>query len=161
MATLLLRDAQCVATMDGERRELRGASIFIRGHRVEAIGPAAELPQAADAVIDARGHLVVPGLVNTHHHMYQSLTRAVPGVQDAELFAWLQGLYPVWAGLTPEMVRVSTQVAMAELLLSGCTTSSDHLYIYPNGVRLVQCSMLGGINKSDAFWRRARRKPQR
>ncbi|MCB2026733.1 MAG: 8-oxoguanine deaminase, partial [Ottowia sp.] len=90
----------------------------------------------ADEVIDAGAHLVTPGLVNTHHHMYQSLTRAVPGVQDAELFTWLRGLYPIWGGLTPEMVQVSTQVAMAELLLSGCTTSSDHLYIYPNGVRL-------------------------
>ncbi|RYY83283.1 MAG: 8-oxoguanine deaminase, partial [Comamonadaceae bacterium] len=102
----------------------------------EAIGPAADLPAQADETIDAGRHLVVPGLVNTHHHMYQSLTRALPGVQDAELFSWLRGLYPVWAGLTPEMVRVSTQVAMAELLLSGCTTSSDHLYLYPNGVRL-------------------------
>jgi cytosine/adenosine deaminase-related metal-dependent hydrolase len=79
---------------------------------------------------------VVPGLVNTHHHMYQSLTRAVRAVQDAELFSWLKGLYPIWARLTPEMVRVSTQVAMAELLLSGCTTTSDHLYLFPGGVRL-------------------------
>ncbi|MFN7210597.1 MAG: 8-oxoguanine deaminase, partial [Aggregatilineales bacterium] len=92
--------------------------------------------ESAHEVIDARGLLVVPGMVNTHHHMYQSLTRALPGVQDAELFSWLRGLYPVWAGLTPEMVRVSTQVAMAELLLSGCTTSSDHLYLYPNDCRL-------------------------
>jgi cytosine/adenosine deaminase-related metal-dependent hydrolase len=89
-----------------------------------------------DEVIDARAHVVIPGMVNTHHHMVQSLTRAVPGVQNAELFTWLKGLYPIWAGLTPEMVTVSHQVAMAELLLSGCTTSSDHLYIYPNGVRL-------------------------
>jgi len=133
MNTLLIRNATCVATFDDTRTELKDASVFVRGHRVEAIGPAADLPQTADEVIDARGHLVVPGLVNTHHHMYQSLTRAMPGVQDAELFSWLRGLYPIWAGLTPEMVRVSTQVAMAELLLSGCTTSSDHLYIYPNG----------------------------
>ena len=87
-------------------------------------------------MIDASRHLVTPGLVNTHHHMYQSLTRAMPGMQNAELFGWLQGLYPLWAGFTPDMVQVSTQVAMAELLMSGCTTSSDHLYIYPNGVRL-------------------------
>jgi len=133
MKTLLIRNATCVATFDGAGTELKDASVFVRGHRVEAIGPAADLPQTADEVIDARGHLVMPGLVNTHHHMYQSLTRAIPGVQDAELFSWLRGLYPIWAGLTPEMVQVSTQVAMAELLLSGCTTSSDHLYIYPNG----------------------------
>jgi cytosine/adenosine deaminase-related metal-dependent hydrolase len=133
---LLIREAALIATCDGERRELASASILIRGNRIEAIGPAALLPQAADEVIDARGHLVVPGLINTHHHMYQSLTRAIRAVQDAELFSWLRGLYPIWAGLTPEMVRVSTQVAMAELLLSGCTTSSDHLYLFPNGVRL-------------------------
>jgi cytosine/adenosine deaminase-related metal-dependent hydrolase len=133
MPTLLIRNATCVATFDDARRELADASVFIRDHRIEAIGASAELPQTADEVIDARGHLVLPGLVNTHHHMFQSLTRAIPGVQDAELFAWLRGLYPIWAGLTPEMVQVSTQVAMAELLLSGCTTSSDHLYIYPNG----------------------------
>jgi len=136
MTTLLIRNATCVATFDDARTEWRDASVFVRENRVEAIGPAAELPQTADDVIDALGHLVVPGLVNTHHHMYQSLTRAIRAVQDAELFSWLRGLYPIWAGLTPEMVHVSTQVAMAELLLSGCTTSSDHLYIYPNGVRL-------------------------
>ena len=140
MKTLLIRNAHCVATFDHanplQARELRDASVFIRGNRIEAIAAAADLPQTADEVIDARGHLVTPGLVNTHHHMVQSLTRAIPGVQNAELFSWLRGLYPLWAGLTPEMVQVSTQVAMAELLLSGCTTSSDHLYIYPNGVRL-------------------------
>jgi len=135
-STLLIRNARCIATMDDAGREWRDASILVRGKIIEAIGAAGDLPQAADEVIDARGHLVTPGLVNTHHHMYQSLTRAVPAVQNAELFSWLRGLYPIWAGLTPEMVRVSTQVAMAELLLSGCTTSSDHLYIYPGGVRL-------------------------
>ena len=134
--TLLIRDATCIATLDDARTELRDASVFIRGHRIEAIGPAADLPPSADDEIDARGHLVVPGLVNTHHHMFQSLTRAIPAVQDAELFSWLRGLYPIWAGLTPDSVRVSTQLAMAELLLAGCTTSSDHLYIHPNGVRL-------------------------
>jgi 8-oxoguanine deaminase len=140
MPTLLIRHADCVATFDDpnptQARELRQASVFIRDHRIEAIGPAAELPATADEVIDARGHLVLPGLVNTHHHMYQSLTRAIPQAQNAELFGWLRALYPIWAGLTPEMVQVSSRVAMAELLLSGCTTSSDHLYLYPNGVRL-------------------------
>ena len=136
MPTLLIHNAAMVATLDAANHELANASILIRDRLVEAIGPAADLPAEADEVIDARGHLVTPGLVNTHHHMFQSLTRAIPGVQNAELFGWLRGLYPIWAGLTPEMVRVSTQVAMAELLLSGCTTSSDHLYLYPNGVRL-------------------------
>jgi 8-oxoguanine deaminase len=136
MSTLLIRNADCVATFDDARTELRGASVFVRDNFIEAIGAADALPQSADRVIDAKRHLVVPGLVNTHHHMYQSLTRAIPSVQDAELFGWLRGLYPIWAGLTPEMVRVSTQVAMAELLLSGCTTSSDHLYVFPDGVRL-------------------------
>ncbi len=135
-ATLLIRHADVVATLDDARRELTNASVFIRGAAIEAIGPASELPQSADEVIDARGHVVIPGLINTHHHMYQSLTRAIPAAQNAELFGWLKALYPIWAGLTPEMIRVSTQVAMAELLLSGCTTSSDHLYLYPNGVRL-------------------------
>ena len=140
MPILLIRNADCVATFDhpdpAQARELRQASVFIRDHRIEAIGPAAELPTTADEVIDARGHLVLPGLVNTHHHIYQSLTRAIPQAQNAELFGWLRALYPIWAGLTPEMVQVSSRVAMAELLLSGCTTSSDHLYLYPNGVRL-------------------------
>ena len=136
--TLLIRDADLLVTMDDNRRELPGASLLLRGPQIEAIWPAGQLPPmpAADEVIDARGHAVLPGLVNTHHHMFQSLTRVLPAAQDAELFGWLRTLYPVWAGLTPEMVRVSTQLAMAELLLSGCTTSSDHLYLYPNGVRL-------------------------
>ena len=140
MPTLLIRHAECIATMDEARTEWRDGWLFIRDHCIEALGPMSALPaglaESADRVIDARGHVVIPGMVNTHHHMYQSLTRAVPAVQNAELFSWLRGLYPIWAGLTPEMVQVSTQVAMAELLLSGCTTSSDHLYIYPNGVRL-------------------------
>ncbi len=143
MPSLLIHRARCVATLDHadptQASELCDASIFIRDQRIAYIGPETGLPEdarSADETIDARHHLVTPGLVNTHHHMYQSLTRAIPGVQNAELFSWLRGLYPIWAGLTPEMVFVSTQVAMAELLLSGCTTSSDHLYLYPNGVRL-------------------------
>jgi 8-oxoguanine deaminase len=143
MGTLLIHNARAIAAFDNadpaQSTELRNASIYIEGNRIAFIGATADLPPEAlqaDEVINACHHLVTPGLVNTHHHMYQSLTRAIPEVQNAELFGWLRGLYPIWAGLTPEMVQVSTQIAMAELLLSGCTTSSDHLYIYPNGVRL-------------------------
>ncbi|NBY04454.1 MAG: 8-oxoguanine deaminase, partial [Betaproteobacteria bacterium] len=140
MPSLLIHQAQCIASLDDAGTEWHNASIWVRDGLIQGIVNADEVPpdglSKVDEVIDARHHVVVPGLVNTHHHMVQSLTRAVPAVQNAELFSWLQGLYPIWAGLTPEMVQVSNQVAMAELLLSGCTTSSDHLYIYPNGVRL-------------------------
>ncbi|HJE23664.1 MAG TPA: 8-oxoguanine deaminase [Methylorubrum populi] len=136
MTSLLLRNADVLVTMDTERREIRGGGVYIEDNRIVAVGPSDGLPDTADEVIDMTGHVVLPGLVNTHHHMYQTLTRAVPAAQDSELFGWLKALYPIWARLTPEMVRVSTQTAMAELILSGCTTSSDHLYIYPNGCRL-------------------------
>jgi cytosine/adenosine deaminase-related metal-dependent hydrolase len=134
MATLLIRHARLLVTMDAQRREIADGAVFVRDNVIEAVGATADLPATADEVIDATDQIVIPGLVNTHHHMFQTLTRAM--VQDNELFGWLRGLYPIWANLTPEMVRVSTQTAMAELLLSGCTTSSDHLYVYPNGVRL-------------------------
>ena len=134
--TLLLHHADVLVTMDTQRREIPDGAVFIRNGIIEAVGPTTELPDTANEIIDLRGRIVLPGLVNTHHHMYQSLTRAVPGAQDAELFGWLQTLYPLWGGLTPEMIRASTLTAMAELILSGCTTSSDHLYIYPNGSRL-------------------------
>jgi cytosine/adenosine deaminase-related metal-dependent hydrolase len=134
--TLLVKNAEILVTMDAARREIQGGGVYVEDDRIVAVGAAAELPAVADEVIDMTGHIVLPGLVNTHHHMYQSLTRAVPAAQDAELFGWLTSLYPIWARLTPEMIKVSTQVAMAELILSGCTTSSDHLYIYPNGCRL-------------------------
>ncbi|AIO65373.1 8-oxoguanine deaminase [Burkholderia oklahomensis] len=134
--TLLVQHADVLVTMDGARRELRDAGLYVEDNRIVAVGPSAGLPAHADEVLDLRGHLVIPGLVNTHHHMYQSLTRAIPAAQNAELFGWLTSLYRIWAHLTPEMIEVSTLTAMAELLLSGCTTSSDHLYIYPNGSRL-------------------------
>lgn len=134
--TLLIRGARLLVTMDAQRREIADGAVFVRGNVIEAVGATATLPATADEVIDAHDQVVLPGLVNTHHHMFQSLTRAYGPAQDSELFGWLRSLYPVWANLTPEMVRVSTQTAMAELLLSGCTTSSDHLYIYPNGVNL-------------------------
>lgn len=136
MPTLLIKNATLLVTMDAQRREIAEGGVFVRDHVIEAVGPSADLPASADEVIDARDQVVLPGLVNTHHHMYQSLTRVIRPAQDCELFDWLRTLYPIWAGLTPEMVRISTQTAMAELLLSGCTTSSDHLYLFPNGVRL-------------------------
>ncbi|MFZ6749369.1 8-oxoguanine deaminase [Undibacterium sp. Ren11W] len=134
--TLLIKNARVVVTMDAERREIAGGAIFIRDNVIEQVGNSSDLPQTADEIIDASNHVVMPGLINTHHHMYQSLTRVIPAAQNGELFNWLTNLYPIWANLTPEMIHVSTQAAMAELMLSGCTTSSDHLYIYPNGCKL-------------------------
>ncbi|KMO39892.1 hydroxydechloroatrazine ethylaminohydrolase [Methylobacterium tarhaniae] len=136
MATLLLRNADRVVTMDEARREIDGGFVLVEDDRIVAVGGPEAAPGTAGTVIDLAGHVLLPGLINTHHHMYQSLTRAVPAAQDADLFGWLKALYPIWARLTPEMVRVSAQTAMAELMLSGCTTSSDHLYLYPNGCRL-------------------------
>lgn len=134
MSTLLIHHARLLVTQDAARREIEDGAVLIRDHVIEAVGPSAELPAEADELLDARGLIVLPGLVNTHHHMYQTLTRA--RAQDCELFDWLRTLYPIWGRMTPEMIRVSTQTAMAELLLSGCTTSSDHLYLYPNGASL-------------------------
>ena len=134
--TLLARNADVLVTMDARRREIRGGGVYVEGNAIAAVGTPDELPPTADEVIDLAGHVVLPGLVNTHHHMYQTLTRAMPLAQDAELFDWLTALYPVWARLTPEMIRVSARTAIAELLLSGCTTTSDHLYVFPNGSRL-------------------------
>jgi 8-oxoguanine deaminase len=135
----LFKNAMVVATMDDAAREIRDSFVLVEGNRIAAVGAAVDCPSTADEVVDLTGHVLMPGMINTHHHMYQSLTRAVPAAQDASLFGWLKTLYPIWARLTPEMIRVSTQTAMAELLLSGCTTSSDHLYLYPNGSRLDDC----------------------
>jgi len=134
--TLLLRNATLVATMDDDWREIAAGGVLIRGNAIEAVGTTATLPSTADEVIDVAGHVVLPGLVNTHHHLFQTLTRAVPAAQDAGLFTWLKTLYPLWARMTPEMMFVSAQAGLAELMLSGCTTSSDHLYLFPNGSRL-------------------------
>ncbi len=134
--TLLVRHADVLVTMDDARREIRDGALLARGNRIEQVGTTAELPSSADEVIDAAGRVLLPGLVNTHHHMFQTLTRVVPAAQDSELFGWLKALYPIWARLTPEAIRVSALTAMAELILSGCTTSSDHLYVFPNDCRL-------------------------
>lgn len=134
MPDILIRNAQTVLTMDDWRRELRGADIRVSDGQIAALGKGLEAGQAG--VIDACGLVVTPGLVNTHHHLYQTLTRAVPGGQDALLFGWLQTLYPIWARFGPQEMFVSAQVGLVELALSGCTLSADHLYLYPNGARL-------------------------
>lgn len=136
MTTLLIRHATLLVTMDDHRREIQDGGLFIRDGFVEQVDSTNKLPSTADEVLDLSGHLVVPGLINTHHHFYQTLTRAVPAAQNANLFHWLKTLYPIWARMTPEDIRISTQTALAELALSGCTTASDHLYLFPNGSRL-------------------------
>lgn len=136
MGTLLVRHADLLLTLDNSRRRIRDGALFIRDNVIESVGPTTALPASADTVIEARGKIVLPGLINTHHHLYQTLTRAVPATQNANLFGWLKILYPIWAGLTGEAVYVSALVGMAELILSGCTTASDHLYIYPNDARI-------------------------
>ena len=135
MSTLLVKNATLIATMDAQGRELTDAALFCRDGFIEQIGPASELPNDADEVLDLRDHIVLPGLINTHHHFYQTLTRALPAAQDANLFNWLKTLYPIWARMTPDDIFISTQTALAELALSGCTTASDHLYLFPNGSR--------------------------
>jgi cytosine/adenosine deaminase-related metal-dependent hydrolase len=136
MSTLLARRVSFLVTMDSQRRELQNGAIFVRDGFIEQIGDTDSLPQSADVVLDLDGFIVLPGLVNTHHHFYQTLTRAIPAAQDANLFNWLSTLYPIWARIRPEDIFVSTQTALAELALSGCTTASDHLYLFPNGSRL-------------------------
>lgn len=132
MSTLLIKNARLLATINDRREKIVGGGVYIEGPVIRQVGPSHTLPPTADQVIDAQNLVVLPGLVNTHHHLYQSLTRALPGAQDAELFDWLRTLYPIWAGLSSEAVYVSALVALSELLLSGCTTVADHLYLFPN-----------------------------
>ncbi|WP_411890589.1 8-oxoguanine deaminase [Yoonia sp. SDW83-1] len=134
MPDLLIRNASVILTMDDARSELANADILISDGVIAAIE--ADLPAENADVFDATGAIITPGLVNTHHHLYQTLTRAVPGAQDALLFGWLQRLYPIWARFGPEEMFVSAQIGLAELALSGCTLTSDHLYLFPNGARL-------------------------
>ena len=135
MTTLLVKNAYIV-TMDDHQRELPDGGLFIRDGFIEQVGTTNGLPITAHEVLDLSGHIVLPGLVNTHHHFYQTLTRAVPAAQDANLFNWLTTLYPIWARMNPEDIFTSAQTALAELALSGCTTASDHLYLFPNGSKL-------------------------
>lgn len=136
MASLLIKNAQVLVTMDANRREIRGGGLYAVDGYITEVGPADDLPSTADEVFDLSSHVVLPGFVNTHHHFYQTLTRAVPGAQNAGLFDWLTTLYPIWERMTGEHIRVSTKVAVAELALSGCTTAFDHLYVFPNDATL-------------------------
>jgi cytosine/adenosine deaminase-related metal-dependent hydrolase len=130
-ADLVISNARCVATVDEQRREIDGGWVAITDGIVSAIG-SGTAPRAAK-VLDATDCLVTPGLVNTHHHLYQNLTRANPAMTNKPLFGWLQSLYPLWRSLDTESAYVSAWVGLAELALSGCTTSSDHLYVHPKG----------------------------
>ena len=132
---ILIKNAQTVLTMDDARRELHAVDILLSMGQIKAIGTDLSVTEGA-YILNASSCIVTPGLVNTHHHLYQSLTRAVPGGQDALLFGWLQTLYPIWAKFTPEHMRISAMVGLAELALSGCTMSTDHLYLFPNGSRI-------------------------
>ena len=123
-------------TMDAKRREISDGGLFVRNGIIEAVDTTANLPKHADEIIDMTGCVVIPGLINTHHHFFQNLTRAVPAAQNATLFDWLHTLYPIWGRMGPEEIRISTKLALAELALAGTTCSSDHLYIFPNGIRL-------------------------
>jgi cytosine/adenosine deaminase-related metal-dependent hydrolase len=136
MATLLLKNADLLLTMDDQQERISRGGLYSRDGVIEAVGQSSDLPDQADEVIDASGMIVLPGLINTHHHLYQTLTRALPGAQDEELFDWLIRLYPVWGELSDEAVHVSAVVGLAEMILSGCTTSTDHLYLFPNDCTL-------------------------
>ena len=134
MTAYLIRRARAVLTMDDAGHELADTDILVEDGVIRAVGQGLTAPEAE--TVDAGECVVTPGLVNTHHHLYQCLTRAVPAAQDAALFDWLRALYPIWSRFGPEEIFVSTQLGLAELALSGCATSADHLYLYPNGVRL-------------------------
>jgi cytosine/adenosine deaminase-related metal-dependent hydrolase len=135
MSTLLVKNAY-IATMDDHQTEFSDGGLFVRDGFIEQVGRVANLPHEADEVLDLSGHVLLPGLVNTHHHFYQTLTRNIPAAQDANLFNWLKTLYPIWARLQPDDIFTSAQTALAELALAGCTTASDHLYLFPNGSKL-------------------------
>jgi cytosine/adenosine deaminase-related metal-dependent hydrolase len=131
MSSILIKNIKEMVTMDKERNRLKGYSLLIKDHRVDKI--ALEIEFTADQVIDGSDYFLFPGLINTHHHFYQTLTRNIAQVQNVELFDWLKFFYPIWARLTPEAVYYSSLVAMGELLKTGCTTSVDQFYVFPQG----------------------------
>ena len=131
-----------VATFDANFRRIEGCDILVNDNRIAAIGPKLNV-EKVDQVIDASGMLVMPGMINCHHHLYQTLTRNIPRVQEAELFPWLVNLYELWRELTPEALYWSTLTGLGELLLTGCTTSTDHFYLFP---------IFNGYKKSSAYF---------
>lgn len=131
--TLLLKNADMLVTMDGDRREIPGGGLYAEDGIVRKVGKTAELPETADRVIDARGQIVLPGFVNTHHHLNQTLTRNLPAAQNNNLFSWLQAHYRIWARTHPDASRTSALIGLAELALSGCTTVFDHSYLFQSG----------------------------
>lgn len=144
MAITLIRNAEVVVTMDPLRREIRGGAVAVEGRTIAFVGDAAQMEEwiaeyparIPRQIIDARGCVVIPGLVNCHHHLFQTLTRSIGTGRGLVLFDWLKMLYPIWGGMDPEAVRVSAKIGLAELMLSGATTVADHLYMFPNGARL-------------------------
>jgi cytosine/adenosine deaminase-related metal-dependent hydrolase len=122
--------------MDEQRNEIIDGGLFIQDGFIKKVGYSSNLPTNADEILNLEGYILLPGLINTHHHFYQTLTRVVPAAQDTNLFQWLKTLYPIWSRMKPDDIRISTQTALAELALSGCTTAADHLYLFPNGSKL-------------------------
>jgi 8-oxoguanine deaminase len=148
MPTMLVKNADVLVTMDDAGTILPGGGLFVVNNVIKQVGVAADLPSEADQIVDAHDMIILPGLVNTHHHFFQTLTRNVPAAQNAKLFDWLVTHYPIWAGLTPEAIAVSTKIAIAELILSGCTTTSDHTYLWPNGAKVddqIEAAQVMGI----------------
>jgi 8-oxoguanine deaminase len=133
MPTLLVKNAEVLVTMDSQRRELKGAGLYAENGFIKQVGPTGELPATADTVLDLSGQILLPGFVNTHHHLNQTLLRNLPATQNNNLFAWLQAQYRIWASTTEEASRASTLIGLAELALSGCTTVFDHTYVFKSG----------------------------
>ena len=169
MSVLLIEHADILVTMDQQRREIADGAVAVEDNIISWVGSSVAVPQdlaqRASRRLSLRNKVVLPGLINTHHHFFQTLTRVIPAAQNAELFDRLRTLYPLWAEIQPEDVRLSTKLALVELLLSGCTTSSDHHYLWPNGSRLddqFQAASEVGVRFHGARWQyEPGRKPRR
>lgn len=134
--SMLVKNCQVLVTMDKDRREIPDGGIYIEEGVIKQVGPTKDLPKTAQEVLDLKGHVVAPGLINTHHHLYQHLTRVVPACQDGNVWNWLRVLYPMWAKMTPDSMQAAIQVGLSELALSGCTTAFDQQYVFPNGCKI-------------------------